>query len=135
MPDLGPCYAKTMIIGIEHTGLASTDHAALGQWYVETLGFVINYQSSGATFVKAPDGSMIEILKAEGERPTTALKTPGLRHIALAVDNFDEMYANLKAKSVKFFTEPVEKKGNKTVFFTDPEGNILHLIQRENPLS
>jgi hypothetical protein len=35
---------------------------------------------------------------------------------------------------VKFLSEPVDAKGNKVVFFTDPEGNILHLIQRASPL-
>ncbi|MEN6608335.1 MAG: VOC family protein [Bryobacteraceae bacterium] len=129
-----PCYAETMVIGIEHTAIASADHPALGRWYVETLGFVINYQSAGATFVKAPNGTMIEIISAEGERSAATLKTPGLRHLALAVDNFDEVYASIKAKGVNFLTEPTSSKGNKLVFFTDPEGNILHLIEREKPL-
>ena len=53
------------------------------------------------------------------------MKTPGLRHLALAVDDFSAAYAELQAKGVNFAGEPQESKGNKVVFFTDPEGNYL----------
>lgn len=123
-----------MIHGIEHSAIASADIAALASWYVNTLGFTINYQSPNAIFVKAPDGSMIEMIQAEGERGAATLKTPGLRHLALTVTDFDAVYAGLKEKDVGFISEPLESKGNKLVFFTDPEGNYLHLLQRGTPL-
>jgi len=123
-----------MFTAFEHTGVASPDHRKLAQWYVEVFGFAIVYQSAGATFVKAPNGSMIEIITAEGDRVELAMKQPGLRHLALAVDDFDADLARIRAAGVKFLGEPVEAKGNKVVFFTDPEGNILHLIQRTTPL-
>jgi glyoxylase I family protein len=124
-----------MFTAFEHTGIASPDHKKLAQWYVEVFGFAIVYQSAGATFVKAPNGSMIEIIAAEGDRVELAMKQPGLRHIALAVDDFDSDLARIRAAGVKLISEPVEAKGNKVVFFTDPEGNILHLIQRAAPLA
>ena len=80
------------------------------------------------------DGSMIEIIPAEGERGGNTLKTPGLRHLALTVTDFDTVYAGLQAKGVHFVSEPLAAKGNKVVFFTDPEGNYLHLLERETPL-
>lgn len=123
-----------MIQGIEHSAIASPDPAALAQWYVDTLGFVINYRGSTAFFVKAPNGSMIEIIPAEGDRGPNTLKSPGLRHLALTVSDFENAYATLKRKNVTFLSEPQESKGNKVVFFTDPEGNILHLLQRATPL-
>lgn len=123
-----------MFTAFEHTGIASPDHAKLAQWYVGTFGFEIVYQSAGATFVKAPNGSMIEIISAEGDRVEQSVKQPGLRHIALAVDDFDADLARIHSAGVTFLTEPVIAKGNKVVFFTDPEGNILHLIQREKQL-
>ncbi|MEK7751640.1 MAG: VOC family protein [Acidobacteriota bacterium] len=123
-----------MFTAFEHTGIASPDHKKLAQWYVEVFGFAIVYQSAGATFVKAPNGSMIEIIAAEGDRVELAMKQPGLRHLALAVDDFDADLARIRAAGVKFLSEPVDAKGNQVVFFTDPEGNILHLIQRATPL-
>ena len=62
------------------------------------------------------------------------MKTPGLRHLALTVADFDAAYEQLKKKKVSFLGEPQESKGNRTVFFTDPEGNILHLLYRATPL-
>jgi glyoxylase I family protein len=125
-----------MLIGIEHTALASPDPAKLAQWYVDNLGFWINYKYEGSPihFVKAPNGSMFEIIPSEGERAPQTLKDPGIRHIAIAVDDFDGMYAALKAKGVNFLAEPLVKPGFKIVFFTDLDGNYLHLVQREQPL-
>ncbi|GIU76600.1 MAG: VOC family protein [Bryobacteraceae bacterium] len=123
-----------MIRGIEHTAIATPDPAGLAQWYVETLGFTINYRGSTAVFAKAPDGTMIEFIPAEGERGPNAMKSPGLRHLALTVDDFEAAYAALQRKGVHFLGEPTESKGNKVVFFADPEGNILHLLQRAVPL-
>ena len=47
-----------MVKGIEHTAIASPEPERLAQWYVEHLGFAINYQSknSRTVFVKAADG-------------------------------------------------------------------------------
>ena len=89
-----------MISGIEHTAIASPDPAVLAQWYVDTLGFVINYRGTSAFFVKAPDGTMIEIIAAEGMKAPQTMKSPGIRHIALTVDDFESTYAALKSKGV-----------------------------------
>ena len=123
-----------MVIGIEHTAIASPDPQKLAQWYVQTLGFAINYNSGKTVFVKAPNGSMIEIITAEGAGGPWTMKDPGLRHLALAVSDFDAVYSRLKAGNVQFVSEPADSKGIRTVFFTDPDGNYLHLIQRQTPL-
>ena len=62
------------------------------------------------------------------------MKDPGIRHLAIAVDNVDVAHEQLKAKSVKFLGEPFTTQGNRLVFFADADGNILHLIEREKPL-
>jgi predicted enzyme related to lactoylglutathione lyase len=77
---------------------------------------------------------MIEIILAEGERAPQKMKDPGLRHLAIGVGDFDIAYTSLKAKGVQFLSEPSTSKGNSVVFFTDCDGNILHLIHRETPL-
>jgi glyoxylase I family protein len=123
-----------VIQGIEHTAIAAADAATLADWYVDVLGFVVNYRSSNAIFVKASNGSMIEIIHSEGDRPAHSMKTPGLRHLALTVTDFDAAYEQLQNKKVSFLSQPQESKGNRTVFFTDPEGNILHLLYRATPL-
>jgi glyoxylase I family protein len=123
-----------VIQGIEHTAIAAADAASLASWYMEVLGFAEVSRSPNAIFVKATNGTMIEIINAEGARPEAAMKTPGIRHLALTVADFDAAYARLQEKNVNFLGEPQESKGNRTVFFTDPEGNILHLLFRQKPL-
>jgi glyoxylase I family protein len=124
-----------MFQGVEHTAIASPNPQRLAQWYVDHLEFVINYTYDGNYFVKAANGAMLEIIPAEGPPPTpAAMKTPGLRHLAIWVDDFDAAHAQLAAQGVKFLGEPFENKGNRLVFFSDADGNIVHLIWRERPL-
>lgn len=123
-----------MFQGLEHTAIASPNPQALAEWYVEHLEFVINFRYDVFFFVRAKNGSMLEIIPSEGDRPENKMKTPGIRHLAIAVDDFDAGYAALKAKGVKFLAEPYENQGNRLVFFEDLDGNIVHLIAREKPL-
>jgi glyoxylase I family protein len=123
-----------MFQGLEHTAIASSNPEKLANWYVDHLDFHINYTYAGNYFVKAKNGSMLEIIPAEGDRPANELKTPGIRHLAIIPDNFDSAYEHLKAKGVQFLGEPFNNQGNRLVFFADGEGNICHLIQREKPL-
>jgi glyoxylase I family protein len=126
-----------MVTGIEHVAIASPDPLRLALWYVEHLEFVINYQPahSKTVFVKAADGSMIEIIEsAPGTVPTEGMNAAGLRHIALTVADFPGVCARLKEKGVRFLTDAQTTNGNSLAFFCDPDGNILHLLHRENPL-
>jgi catechol 2,3-dioxygenase-like lactoylglutathione lyase family enzyme len=50
------------------------------------------------------------------------------------VDDFDAAHRQLQAAGVGFLGEPVNRQGNRLLFFADGDGNILHLIQREKPL-
>jgi len=120
--------------GLEHTAIASPDPGALAQWYVDKLGFIINFRYDAFFFVKAPNGTMLEIIPSEGSRPENKMKTPGIRHLAIAVDDFDGAHAELKQRGVHFLGEPYENQGNRLVFFEDLDGNIVHLIWRAKPL-
>jgi len=123
-----------MYKGLEHTAIASPDPRRLAQWYVDHLGFHINFEYAGNYFVKASNGTLLEIIPSEGEAAPQTMKSPGIRHLAIAVDDFEAAHADLKAKAVNFLTEAYATQGNRLVFFSDADGNILHLIEREKPL-
>ena len=123
-----------MFTGLEHTAIASPNPARLAEWYVQHLGFRINFEYDGNYFVRAPDGAMLEIIPAEGERAPQKMKDPGIRHLAVSVADFDAAHEQLRAGGVQFLTEAYVNQGNRLVFFTDVDGNILHLIQRPQPL-
>ena len=78
---------------------------------------------------------MLEIIEAASPAAAFPGRTdPGLRHLALAVSNFEEEYRRLQAAGVVFVTAPETVNGNSLAFFTDCDGNLLHLLHREKPL-
>jgi glyoxylase I family protein len=123
-----------MFRGLEHTAIASPDPRTLAEWYAKHLDFVINYEYAGNYFVRAANGSMLEIIPGKGALKPPQLDDPGIRHLAIDVDDFDGAHERLKAAGVQFLSEPVNRQGNRLLFFSDHDGNILHLIQRERPL-
>ena len=123
-----------MFKGLELTAIASPNPKKLAEWYVDHLEFHINFEYSGNYFVKAKNGTMLEIIPSEGERGSNNMKDVGIRHLAIAVDDFDEAHKQLKGQDVHFLTEPFENQGNRLVFFADGDGNIVHLIHRQKPL-
>ena len=125
-----------MFLGLEHVAISSTDPETLAQWYVDHLGFYINHSYMGNFFVKAPNGAVLEIIPSKGEkRMEQAMTTPGLRHMAILVEDFDAAHKHLRDSGVKFVNdEPFMVGDNRLVFFTDPEGNLIHLIKRKTPL-
>jgi glyoxylase I family protein len=123
-----------MFNGLEHTAIASPNPEGLAKWYVENLEFHINFTYAGNYFVKAKNGTMLEIIPSDGDRPSNKMKDPGIRHLAIMCDDFETAHVELKNRGVKFLGEPFTNQGNRLVFFEDADGNILHLIHREKPL-
>lgn len=123
-----------MFNGLEHTAIASPNPKQLAAWYAEKLEFVINFEYDGNYFVRAGNGTMLEIIPSVGERGSNQMKDPGIRHLAIDVEDFDVGHKRLLELGVHMLGEPFTIKGNRLVFFSDLDGNILHLIKRENPL-
>lgn len=123
-----------MFVGLEHTAIASPSPVKLANWYVDHLGFRINFEYDGNYFVRAANGAMLEIIPSEGDRGSNKMRDPGIRHLAIEVTDFDAAHAALKSQGVSFAGEPYVNSGNRLVFFSDCDGNLVHLIQREKPL-
>lgn len=123
-----------MFTGIEHFAIASPNPQRLAEWYVANLEFQITFEYAGNYFVEARNGALIEIITAEGETPAMKNRTPGMRHIAISVDDFDAAYQQLREQGVVLEGEPYSNEGNRLAFFRDADGNLLHLIQRAKPL-
>jgi catechol 2,3-dioxygenase-like lactoylglutathione lyase family enzyme len=132
-----PSYNALMVTGIEHIAIATPDPLKLARWYVDTLGFTINWQPPHTTtvFVKAPDGSMLELIESPAPLAgVPAMREPGRRHLAIMVSDFDAEYRRLIDAGIQFLGEPEREPGKALAFFTDCDGNILHLLYREKPL-
>ena len=67
-----------MFLGLEHTAIASPDPARLAQWYVDTLGFHINFRSgpnpvesqgNRLVFFADADGNLLHLVSRETPLP------------------------------------------------------------------
>lgn len=125
-----------MKIGIEHIAIYAKDTKMLSDWYKNVFdGEVVYDNGKGTYFIAFSDKSMIEFCSSENENIPTELTVPGIRHIAISVDDFDALVSKVKSENVEILKDAtVSDKGIGTMFFRDPEGNILHLISRKTPL-
>lgn len=120
---------------VEHLGLPARDPAVLKDWYVRMLGAKVvfdNHQTPPAFLLALPGQLMIEIYGGDSSLPQTSdNKLSGWRHMALRVDSVDAAKAELEQRGLTF-TEEVKPAGGggKVLFFQDPEGNLLHLVER-----
>ena len=119
---------------VEHIGLAAKDAAGLRAWYERVLGAELMWEIS-----KEPPaalitlgGTTIEIYTADSASELTRNnKLAGWRHIALRVESLEHAKNLLIDRGVNF-TEGVKPAGGggRVLFFSDPEGNLLHLVER-----
>ena len=117
------------------------DTVVTKDWYVRTLDGKMVFtdgKTPPAFFVQLPGGVLVEIYQANSSLKETAdNKLAGWRHVALRVDSIEAARATLEKRGVKF-TAAVGPAGGggRVLFFEDPDGNLLHLVERpaDSPL-
>lgn len=123
-----------MIIGIDHTAIASLHPPQLANWYEEKLDFRVISENDGKFFLQGNAGTLLEIIPGEGKSETPNMKDLGVRHVAFLVSDLESSCQTLRARGVEFITEimRVAPLQLRVIFFRDMDGNLLHLIHREN---
>ena len=133
-------------------GIVVNDLEKTKDFWINTLGFklhieakeespyideLLDIKNPALTTVKLIDsnGFIIELLKFKhyqvGNSWSGDLKTTGLTHIALTVDNLDELAAKLKKENYHTLSE-IKISPNKKVkvlFIRGPEAIMLELVQ------
>ncbi len=125
------------MIGIEHLGVYSKNVEVLKDWYINLFGWkqVYTNEEKRIYFVKADDGVMIEFCQSTDDGGIHGEKATGLRHIAISVDDFEDAVKRVRNVGAEIITDAaISAKGVGTMFFKDPDGNVLHLINRTTPL-
>jgi len=125
---------ESLIKGIEHVAIATADPQKLADWYIRRLNFVLVLDTGATVYIKSPNSVILEFVKADHVPAPPQIRDAGLRHIAFAVDNLEAAHAQLKSDGVEFEAAPILLPGMRLFFFHDPEGNYLHLVQRESSL-
>ena len=124
------------ILGIEHIAVVCKNTVGTAHWYVKTLGFTEVYNNNKTPptlLLKSQNGIMIEFVPGEGRpRIKTEEKDEGWRHLAILVKDFDKVVANLTKKRVEWVGDAKTGSGGtaRARFFKDPEGNLIHIIER-----
>lgn len=127
---------------VEHIGLPAKDPRGLKDWYVQVFGAEVvhdNHLAPPAYYLRLMDGTMIEIYKASVSNPqVTDNQLQGWRHIGIRVKSLDEARLWFMNRGV-IFPERIKPAvgGGVLLYFKDPEGNLLHLVERteDSPLS
>ena len=125
---------STSLWRIEHIGLPASDPATLADWYVRVLDGTVKWSDAGIPlfFVEIPGPLVLEIGPCGRVVPDVRDNSvAGIRHFALRVNSIDTARAELARRGVIFSEEPKPAGGGgRVLFFADPEGNLLHLVER-----
>lgn len=91
---------------------------------------------NGSKNMLCPPVELIEFTNADVEKTSLKLNGISIAELCFKVDNIDEEYKRLKELGVKFISEPqyfdLSSQGfgkSKAVYFYDPDGIILELIE------
>lgn len=141
-----------MIRAIRHTGLVVADLDRALHFWCDVLGFRVERQmdESGphidammglqgvrVTTAKlaAPDGNLIELLHFHSHPDKPNWKgepySTGFTHIALTVEDLDELLQRMKAAGARVSAEPQFSPDGKVkvIYATGPEGVLLELVE------
>lgn len=129
--DLAAATAFFVELGLELQGEGSVD----GGWVDRVVG--LDGVRADIAMMETSDGhGRIELTKfhapsGRGEERQAPANTPGIRHVAFAVDDIDAVVAGLRARGAEFVGEVVRYKDSyRLCYVRGPEGIIVELAER-----
>lgn len=137
---------------IRHTGIVVKDLKKMMHFYRDLLGFkVIKKKNESSRYVDtilmlkkvkvttvkiaADDGSFIELLYFHSHPRAISfdrkLCDTGISHIAFTAADVEKEYRKLRKNGIQFNSVPQISPDRyaKVVFFRDPEGNFIELVE------
>jgi glyoxylase I family protein len=122
------------LLGTHHVAILTANFEALETFYTRTLGFPVTRRWDDAGIIFIDIGSTkVELSRkdaAGGEDGPHALdEGTGINHIALHVADTDAAFHELVSAGVKVLREPSNFKTLRIAFFSDPDGNVLELVE------
>jgi len=124
-------------LSIHHVAIICSDYERSKRFYTETLGLKViaeAYRAERQSYkldLAVANGIQIELFSFPNppSRPSRP-EACGLRHLAFAVTNVEQIKLDLEQKGV--FVEPIridEYTGKKFTFFADPDGLPLEVYE------
>ncbi|WP_210588685.1 VOC family protein [Streptomyces sp. GESEQ-35] len=136
-----------MTTRLDHVGVNVRDLTAQTAWYQRAFGlttvFDFHLEGPGLTGVVLahPHGWRIELLARPGSTPglrgpdpLTAALTEGYGHFAVTTPELDPVYEALAAQGAGEVMKPgpSPEPGVRMAWVSDPEGNLIELIEKSN---
>lgn len=127
--DLEAAKAFFVALGMKVQGEGSVE----GDWVDRIIG--LEGARSDIAMLEGPDGRrLLELVKfhspqGPGIEPAAPSNAPGLRHIAFAVDDLDDVLPRLRAHGGDLVGEIEEGGGYRLCYIRGPEGIIVELAQ------
>ncbi len=122
------------VLATHHIAITTHDVGKLEAFYTEKLGFAVTkrWEAVGNVFVNVGSTQLELIPKGAtpGEPgPRELGQGIGINHIAIHVTSTDAAFAELKEQGVTILREPRDFQDVRIAFFTDPDGNVLELVE------
>ncbi len=125
---------------VTHITISVNNLDSMKQWYVSTLNarVIRERHSDTLQYVRIGIGNFfIDMLQISGSQREPYqdlpmlqhMKIQGFRHLVFEPENLEKVYSDLKSKHIAFYNDQdVRNKAiTHSVFFKDPEGNVLEL--------
>lgn len=127
-----------MITGLAHAAINAADLERSLHFYRDILGLPVVEDLTLETGVRlvhlrVGEGATVELFgRPEPLAAIAPAPQAGLTHLALAVDDVDAVYAELRAKGVEFTGAPRPGLGQtrKLVFCKDPDGTLIEFVEK-----
>lgn len=134
---------------LDHVGVSVADLDAQIAWYsrafdlTQALPFEIAALGLRGVFLVGSGGLALELLERQGSMPgprapdqAAALLTQGFGHICLRVDDVDVLHRRLLAAGAgeRMAPQAAPEPGVRMSFVSDPEGNLIELVDRATPV-
>lgn len=127
--------------GFGEVVLRVKDMETMTHFYNEVMGFELMRYSEAYTFLKVADGygghtQIIGLFARTNPTPFSELNeipevaTSTMHHLAFEMDvnEYDAVIAKLEEKGIAYKTEAFGWVQWKSIFFQDPEGNVLEYV-------
>ena len=113
---------------LEHVNIQTTQVETMENWYIEILelekGYRPPFDVNGAWLYGAgyPMVHLVEV-----SEPPDRSENPEMEHFAMRAVGLASLLERLQAKGIDYYTVRVPEMRILQVFFSDPEGNNMHI--------
>jgi|SRR5579883_531167 len=117
-------------LGIRHVALKVRDLAAAEHFYVDVLGYAVEWRPDPDNLYLNRDADNLALHRDDKARP--GLPESSLDHFGIMLrraEDVDAWAAHLKKHGVAFVKEPkTHRDGARSFYVKDPEGNVIQFI-------